>query len=187
MTAFPCLETHRLRLREITDEDAPALFAIHSNAKHMKWFGADPLQDLDGAIGMVKLFGGWRQLANPGVRWGLELKSQPGLIGSCGLFAWSRNWHKCSLGYELAPEAVGAGLMSEALDTIIAWGFREMALNRIEAQAHAENTASLKLLQKLGFVQEGCLREVAYWGGRHHDLVQLSLLAAEWRSAESGT
>ncbi len=185
MLDFPTLETNRLRLREITEDDAPALFDIHSNAEHMKWFGSDPLQDLDGAVGLVKRFAGWRQQANPGTRWGLELKSQLGLIGSCGLFAWNRNWRNCSLGYELAPHAVGAGLMGEALHAIIEWGFHEMELNRIDAQVHAENAASLNLLQKLGFVQEGCLREVAYWGERHHDLTQLSLLAAEWRHTKS--
>lgn len=184
MPDFPTLETPRLRLREITDDAAAALFAIHANAEHMKWFGADPPADLDAARALVKLFAGWRQQPNPGTRWGIEWKSRPGLIGSCGLFAWNRNWRKCAIGYELAPEALGAGLMRESLAAIIAWGLREMALNRIEAQVHANNAPSLALLAKLGFVQEGRLREVAYWGGRHHDLLQLSLLAAEWRAAD---
>ncbi|MFO1252878.1 MAG: GNAT family N-acetyltransferase [Inhella sp.] len=111
--AFPTLETARLRLREIREADAPALLAIHGNTEAMRWFGADPLQDLDGALGLVRVFAGWRQLPNPGTRWGLELKSAPGLIGSCGLFAWNRAWRKCALGYELVPQAQGQGLMQE--------------------------------------------------------------------------
>ena len=175
MSDFPSLETPRLRLREITESDAAALLAIHSDAEHMKWFGADPLQDLQGALGLVKLFAGWRQQSNPGTRWGIELKGEPGLIGTCGLFAWNRNWRKCTIGYELAPQAIGRGLMP--------WGFHAMELNRVEAQVHERNLPSLALLAKLGFLQEGRLRQVAYWGGKHHDLLQFSLLAAEWPGA----
>lgn len=182
MPAFPTLETSRLLLREITEADAPRLFQIHSNAEHMKWFGYDPVADLEGALAMVKIFADWRQLPSPGTRWGIELKSEPGLIGTCGLFAWNEKWHKCLLGYELAPGVEGKGVMREALEVALDWGFRAMQLNRIEAQVHEQNLRSLSLLAKLGFVQEGRLREVAYWGGRHHDLLQLSLLASERRN-----
>jgi ribosomal-protein-alanine N-acetyltransferase len=179
---FPSLETPRLHLREITEPDAPALFAIHSNAAHMQWFGADPLQDMAGALKLVALFAGWRQLANPGTRWGIELKGRPGLVGTCGLFGWNRDWRRCTLGYELAPQATGQGLMREALQAIIPWGLAAMQLNRIEALVHENNAASLGLLGKLGFVHEGRLRQVGFWNGRHHDMLQLSLLAAEWPS-----
>jgi ribosomal-protein-alanine N-acetyltransferase len=45
------------------------------------------------------------------------------------------------------------------------------------------NKPSLKLARSLGFVQEGLLREVAYWGGEHHDLLQHSLLQREYRAS----
>ena len=179
-STFPQLESARLHLREITDADAPALLAIHGDAEHMRWFGADPPADLDGARGLVRLFASWRQQPNPGTRWGLERKDRPGLIGSCGLFAWNRAWRKCALGYELAPQQQGQGLMREALCAALDWGFAQMQLNRIEAQVHERNRASLQLLTGLGFEQEGRLRQVAYWGGQHHDLLQCALLAQDW-------
>jgi ribosomal-protein-alanine N-acetyltransferase len=61
------------------------------------------------------------------------------------------------------------------------FGFRQMQLNRIEAQVHPENTASLKLVAGLGFVQEGLLREAGWWGGQAQDLLQFSLLRREQR------
>lgn len=186
MSAFPMLETPRLRLREIEAADAPALLSIHGDRAHMQWFGADPVTDLDGALQLVRLFAGWRQQPNPGTRWALELKDTPGLVGTCGLFAWNRNWRKCTLGYELAPRLCGQGLMAEALQAVIPWGLAAMSLNRIEAQVHECNRASLKLLARLGFVQEGRLRQVAYWDGRHHDLLQWSLLAQEWQASAAG-
>ena len=180
MGPFPDLETERLLLREIVNDDADALFRIFGDAEHMKWFGSEPLTSIDEARTLIAAFAGWRGLPSPGVRWGLELKAPRALVGTCGLFAWNRAWRKCTLGYELAPEATGKGLMREALETVIAWGLRDMALNRIEALVHEKNLPSLALLDGLGFVLEGRLREVGYWGGRHHDLLQYSLLASDW-------
>lgn len=180
-TVFPALATERLWLREIVDADAAALFAIHGNPQVMRWFGSDPLADETAALLMIRTFAGWRQLVNPGTRWGLERKDQPGLIGSCGLFSWNRQWRKCTVGYELAPEATGQGLMTEALRAILEWGFAQMGVNRIDAQIHPANARSIRLASRLGFVEEGRLREVARWGGRQHDMLQFSLLRREWR------
>ncbi|WP_418315750.1 GNAT family N-acetyltransferase [Piscinibacter sakaiensis] len=183
LNAFPQLATQRLWLREIVDADSAALYAIHGNPEVRRWFGSDPLASEDEARALVRSFAGWRELVNPGTRWGLERKDQPGLIGSCGLFSWNRQWRKCTIGYEIAPEAGGQGLMTEALVAIIGWGFAQMQLNRIDAQIHPDNTRSITLVRKLGFVEEGRLREIAYWGGRHHDMLQFSLLRREWQRA----
>lgn len=182
LTAFPIIATERLWLREIVDDDAPAIFAIQGNPQVMRWFGSDPLVDQTAALMLIRSFAGWRELMNPGTRWGLELKTREGLIGSAGLFSWNRQWRKCTVGYELSPEATGQGLMNEALHAILDWGFAQMQVNRIDAQIHPENVRSLVLVRKLGFVEEGRLREIARWGGRHHDMLQFSLLRREWQS-----
>lgn len=180
MSDFPTLTTDRLVLREITHDDVPAIFAIHGDAALMRWFGADPLPDEEAAAKLVDTFAGWRNLSNPGTRWGLQWRDDPCLIGTCGLFAWHRAWRKCAIGYELAREWHGRGLMREALVAILEWGFAGMDLNRVEAQIHPENAASLRLAQSLGFVEEGVLREVGFWAGRHHDLVQYGLLRRDY-------
>jgi ribosomal-protein-alanine N-acetyltransferase len=179
---FPTLHTPRLVLREITTDDAPALLAIHGDAETMRWFGTDPPPDLAAAKQLVQLFAGWRLQANPGTRWGLQRADDPRLLGSVGLFAWNRAWRKCSLGYELARDAQGQGLMHEALCAVLDWGFAQMQLHRVEAQVHPDNTASLRLVQRLGFQQEGRLREVGHWAGQAHDLLQWGLLQREWRA-----
>lgn len=87
----------------------------------------------------------------------------------------------------MAPEVAGRGLMREALTAALDWGFGEgMQLHRVEAQVHEDNVASVALLQRLGFTQEGRHREVAFWGGRHHDLLQYGLLAREWAREGAG-
>jgi ribosomal-protein-alanine N-acetyltransferase len=85
------------------------------------------------------------------------------------------------VGYELAREAWGQGYMRETLLAVLGFGFVQMQLNRVEAQVHPDNVASLKLVERLGFVREGLLREAGWWGGQAQDLVQFSLLRREQR------
>ena len=185
MPQFPFLSTDRLNLREIAPTDAADLYSIHGDPERMKWFGSDPLETEDDATNLIQTVASWRALPNPGVRWALERKGLPGLVGTCGLFSWNRSWKKCTLGYELQRSVEGKGLMQEALLAAIPWGFSEMELNRIEALVHRENTASLRLLERLGFFAEGTLRQVCFWGGKFHDMVQLSLLREEWKGGEA--
>ncbi|MDT9000866.1 GNAT family protein [Paucibacter sp. APW11] len=179
--SFPILQTNRLLLREIVPADAPALLAIHGDAELMRWFGSDPLPDQAAAEALVARFASWRQLPAPGTRFGLARRERPQhLIGTAGLFGWNPGWRKCTLGYELAREAQGQGLMREALLTLLDWGFAAMSLNRIEAQVHPDNAASLKQVRALGFVEEGRLRQVGFWRGQYQDLLQFGLLKADW-------
>ncbi|WP_306512810.1 GNAT family N-acetyltransferase [Variovorax sp. 54] len=180
MVDYPTLETSRLTLREILESDAESLLQIHGDHEHMRWFGSDPIPNLDDARKLVATFASWRKEPVSGARWAMELKDRPGLIGTCGLFRWNRNWRSCVVGYEIAPAHQGRGYVREALEAVITWGFREVQLNRIEAQVHPDNKASLALLATLGFLQEGHQRDAGYWAGRHHDLLQYALLKAQW-------
>jgi ribosomal-protein-alanine N-acetyltransferase len=84
------------------------------------------------------------------------------------------------VGYELTRSAWGEGFMTEALSTVLRWGFRHMDLNRVEAQVHPDNEPSRALLRRLGFVEEGRMREAGYWQGQYHDLLQYSLLRRQF-------
>jgi [ribosomal protein S5]-alanine N-acetyltransferase len=178
--SFPALETPRLLLREIRHSDAPALFAVHGDPESMKWFGNDALPDEAAAIKLIDTFSSWRVLPNPGIRWGIQPKGQDTLVGTCGLFAWNRAWRKCTLGYELVAASRRNGYMHEALQTCLTWGFDNMDLNRIEANVHPDNAASIRSIERLGFRQEGLLRELGYWRRQFHDMYQYSLLRRDW-------
>jgi len=180
---FPVLQTERLLLREIVRPDAPRLFEIYEQSKLMRWFGSEALPDVGAVEELIASFAASRQSAT---HWGLQLKDDARLIGTCGLFAWNRPWRHCSLEFELAPSLRGKGLMQEALAAVFGWGFTEMGLHRIGAQVHPLNFGSLRLLRTMGFVQEGSLREIGCWGGAFHDLLQLSLLEREFASVRQG-
>lgn len=151
---FPTLHTPRLHLREIT----PA-----------------------GAQRLIEMFAGWRALPHPGTRWGLCLREDDRLIGTCGLFGWNAGWRKCTIGYELLPSHQGRGLMREAVQAAIDWGHAHRQLHRIEALVHPDNAASIRLLTTLHFQQEGQLRDGARWAGRFHDMLLFGRATAEGR------
>lgn len=181
MNDFPILKTARLTLRELTKQDAPVLLEIHGDADAMKWFGSDPITRIDQAEQLVELFASWRNAPSPGIRWGIE-DSTANLIGTCGLFKWNRSWKSCSIGFELAQAAQRKGFMKEAIIACIRWGLAHMQLNRIDALVHPDNARSLVLLQSIGFVCEGTLRQAGFWKNSHHDLNQLSLLHSEFNA-----
>ncbi len=180
MESFPRLRTPRLVLRELTAADAPALYAIHADGDAMRWYGADPMTAPAQAARLIETFTAWR-IAGTGWRWGIERRADGVLVGSCGLFRWSRPWRSCTIGYELARDARGQGLMREALAAVLEHGFDVMALNRVEARVHPENARSLAVLAGLGFAREGYQRQAGYWGGAFRDLEQLALLRGDFR------
>lgn len=179
--SFPCLRTPRLQLREILPTDTEALFAIHSDAETMRWYGVDPMTERSDAVQLTELFASWF-FAGTGFRWGLERRADRRLIGTCGLFRWNKSWRNCAIGYELARNCHGEGYMREALSAILAYGFEEMHLHRVQAETHPDNTASIGLATRLGFQFEGVHRGQAFWGGRFHDLNCYSLLEPDWRA-----
>lgn len=178
-SSFPVLTTSRLLLREIGPADTESLFAIHSDAHTMRWYGVDPVTNLAEASRLTDLFSAWFT-AGTGYRWGLQRCTDGQLIGTCGLFRWNRSWRNCVTGYELGRQFHGHGYMREAMACILDYGFAEMRLHRVQAEVHPENTASIGLAKRLGFQFEGVHREQAYWAGRYHDLHCHSLLAADW-------
>lgn len=72
--------------------------------------------------------------------------------------------------------------MSEALHAVLSHGFEHMELNRIDALVYVENERSIQLLQKLGFKQEGLLRDYFYLDGKFYDHYIFALLKKDYVS-----
>ena len=177
---FPELQTPRLTLRELADSDADALFAIHSNVAMMEWYGTDHMTQRSDAVQMIARFADLWRPPPTGIRWALCSHESPELLGTCGFQRWNRDWNSCMIRYELKQEARGNGYMQEALRAAIVWAFANMKLNRIEAQIHPQNRASIQLVERLGFVREGILRKAGYWDEQYHGLGVFGLLKNEF-------
>lgn len=170
---FPELESQDLVMRQIVDTDAAAIFSIFSDPQVTEYYDLHPLGELEGAHAMIGRWGD-RFKERQSVRWGIERKSESGLIGTCGLRTVTE-WRGV-LGYDLNRTHWRRGIMRRALELVLEFAFERVELNRVEALVIPGNTASEKLLLRLGFQAEGILREYAYFKSSHHDLQMFSLL-----------
>jgi ribosomal-protein-alanine N-acetyltransferase len=177
---FPTLETPRLILREMTINDAEAVFRIRSDYQVTIYNTGEPYTRIDQALSLIE---GVREGFQAGLelRWGVTLKPSPTVIGMCGYNYWMRDHFRASIGYDMARAYWGKGLMPEALHAILHFGFRRMALNRVEADVLAENAASIRVLEKLGFLREGTLRERDFERGAFRDLLLYGLLRRDYQ------
>ena len=172
---FPVLETERLRLREITQEDAEGIFACFSNEAVTRYYGEETLQHIEQAEKFVDFFAKSFE-AKRGIRWGIEIKGTKGIIGTIGFNAWTQKHRKAEIGYEIHPDHWRNGYTEEALTKVLPYGFDVMGLSRIGAVVFIENEASNNLLIKLRFKKEGVLRENIYQNGISHDTYVYSIL-----------
>jgi ribosomal-protein-alanine N-acetyltransferase len=174
--SFPQLETQRLILRRLREADTRALFGILGDEEVTRYYDDATFTHLAQAREQIAA---WENgfLHKRCIRWGMTRKDDGALVGTCGYYG-IHPWHmRASIGYELGRQFWCQGLMTEALQAIIKLGFEEMSLNRIDALVMPENIPSIRLLEKIGFMNEGLLREYENWGDKGFtDLYIFSLL-----------
>jgi ribosomal-protein-alanine N-acetyltransferase len=176
--------TGRLVLRRPVAQDADALFAIHSHPETMRYWSRRPLTTRDEAVAMVdQMVSGW--VDGSWLSWAIALAGNPRVIGVCTLFHFSPQCARAEVGYILAREHWGKGLMREALESLIARAFGPGELRRLEADADPRNAGSLRILTRLGFVREGTLRKRWDVEGEISDTAFYGLLAEDWRAAQA--
>ena len=179
------LDTARLRLRSLAPVDAAALYRIYADPVVMRYWSSPPWADparADEVIAADRV----ELPRGAHLRLALVRKQDDALIGTCSLFAFHAASRRAELGYALARDAWGQGLMAEALDVLVAWAFGELNLNRLEADIDPRNTASAKSLARLGFVLEGRLRERWIVGGEVCDAAIYGLLRSAWLARAGG-
>jgi len=157
---FPRLETDRLILREVTLVDAKWYFRHFSTKEIVVGQGFPAPRNIAEARRELKTYFVDLFESRNGFRWGIEMKGGEGLIGSCGFYKWLKpDGRQVELGYDLDPKHWGKGIMTEALNAILDFGFRNMKLRRIEVLIMKSNRRSSRLARRVGFVREGILRE----------------------------
>jgi RimJ/RimL family protein N-acetyltransferase len=181
----PTLHTDRLRLRPFTDADADALYELHSNAHVLRYWDAPPWTERARAERFLAMC---RRLAEEGSGARLAIDQGPGtsFLGWCGLTQWNPDYRSASLGYCFTEAAWGHGYATEAARSVLRWAFDTLDLNRVQAETDTRNTASARVLEKLGFVREGTLREDCVVDGVVSDSWVFGLLKREWRPATDG-
>lgn len=172
---FPVWETSRCVLRQVVKTDALQLLALRSDTAVMQYLDRESMTTVAEAGVMIDSMDS-RLAAGEGISWAVSLKNANEMIGLAGLWRIDKEHHRAEIGYTLLPVHWNRGLMSEVLQSIIDFGFRSMKLHSIEANVNPANAASIRLLEKLGFVREAYFRENYYFRGRFLDSAIYSLL-----------
>ena len=176
---FPVLTTARLVLRATSPDDVEGVFAMESDPVAMRYWSRPPMQDISEARASVE-----RAMTffpeRVGLRWSITRAGEDRLIGNVSVFDFHEPSDRADIGYGLARAHWGQGFMHEALIAVVDYAFGPMGLRRLEADVHPGNQASLRAVERLGFVREGLLLERWRVGDEISDSVLLGLLARRW-------
>lgn len=174
------LETERLSLRKLTPEVYKTLFTSFSDGEIMDFLGLKSVGELNNE--KEKFHKGLSTYNRSFVWFLLFHKEAKEIIGSCGFHTWYTDHNRAEIGYSLKNDLYkNQGLMKEAIDPAINYGFEVMKLYRIEAFVAPDNTPSLKLMEYFGFTKEGHLREHYLKNNVMEDSVVFSLLKSEYK------
>jgi RimJ/RimL family protein N-acetyltransferase len=175
----PTVQTARLRLRPFADTDADDLFALHSSAHVLRYWDAPPWSERARAERFIMAC---RQMAEEatGARLAVEQVSGGAFIGWCSLSRWNPEHRSAALGYCFDDAVWGHGYATEAARALLGWAFDTLDLNRVQAETDTRNVASARVLEKLGFLREGTLREDCVVNGEVSDSWVYGLIKREW-------
>ena len=177
--------TDRLLLREFTPADWSAVLAYHKDPRYLRFYPEEQGSESE-VRRLVQSFVEWQQEEPRGkLQWAVLLPSATELIGNCGIRKRRADAREADIGFELSPDHWGQGYATELAATLLRFGFESMGLHRITAHCVAENKASARVLEKVGMMQEGRLREAQRLNGAWSDVLLYSILEWEWRSTQT--
>ncbi len=172
---FPILHTERLDLVEIKQHHLSDIFKLFGNDQVTKYYNIKTLKEEKDAQKYLDWFTS-RFNDKLGIRWGISIKDQSGIIGTVGFNNFTKG-HRANLGYDLKLDFWNKGYIKEALKTVMKFGFEQLEINRIEAEIMPGNIYSEKALVSLGFEKEGLLRDWMLWEGKYYDMIMYSKLS----------
>jgi ribosomal-protein-alanine N-acetyltransferase len=178
---IPRLETAHLTLRALTPADRTAVFALFADPRVAVPTHIAPFTDIAQADELIAFYDR-RFAVQGGIRWGLTLKGDDTLIGTAGFPSIDAEAYRARIGYNLAVAHWGRGLATEAVRALVGFGFAQLQLHRIEATTNLDNRGSRRVLAKVGFTEEGVLRDYVYWRevGVFYDARLYALLRREY-------
>ncbi len=185
----PTLETERLILRPVTEDDATGVFLYASNPNLTRFTLFETHQTIEESFWFVKTYAHSRYASNEPDPLGIVIKSDPvGLIvGALGAHWVSQPNGTMEMGYSIGEPFWGRGYIPEAARALIDYLFANYAVERLQARVFVGNDSSDRVLEKLGFTKEGVLRSVVFRRGAWLDLSMWSLLRFEWQLRATST
>jgi ribosomal-protein-serine acetyltransferase len=166
-------------LRAVNEEDADELYAVVAQSRDYlsRWMPWAAGQTLDGTLEFIRQA---RKQAADNLGFQRAMTDQGRIVGTIGFHRVDWEHRLTSIGYWIARDAQGRGIVTRSVRALTNHAFDAWLLNRVEIRAGVENVRSRAVPERLGFVQEGVLREAELVGDRFVDHAVYSLLAREW-------
>ena len=176
ITPFPELKTARLLLRKLDQADSNEIFFVRSDQEVLRYLGKEPAatrKEAEEFIGLIN-----KSIEdNESILWGIALLDDPSIIiGTICLWNFKKENYRAEIGYILHPHHWRKGIMKEAINRVVDYGFSVLGLHRIEAIPGPGNIASSAVPERTGFVKEGHLEESFYFKGEFDDTLIYSRL-----------
>jgi len=174
----PMFETNRLLLRKIEIEDAIEYFDILSDpetVRHTRWEVSREINDTIAYLEFLEQKYKLRQAFH----WGIVDKESKKLIGRVAFISFDEENDRTEIGYVISRHFWNRGLISEAAQVLIDYGFNELGLNRIEARCNEDNLGSERVMRKIGMKFEGILREQLKMKGKYINQKFYSLIKSD--------
>jgi ribosomal-protein-alanine N-acetyltransferase len=170
---FTNIETERLLLKNISQDDREFIFNQFSNDYIIRFlFDAEPVTDIAGADDIISFY--CKPEPRHEHRWILHLKQNDQTIGTCGFHCWNPDEGSVEVGYDLLEPYTGQGYMNEALKAIIEFAKTRMNIRVINACIYTENTSSINLAMRNGFVLTGATKYEVFRGEKYlHNIYAL--------------
>lgn len=150
----------------------------------MKYWSRPPFTDLDEAKAfLAEIHDSFA--SGTLYQWGVARREDDRVIGTCTLFAITLPHKRAELGFAVERSQWGKGYASEAAGAIVRFAFESMDLHRLEADVDPRNHASIRCLERLGFVREGYARERYHLNGEIQDAVLYGLLRSEVKGSSA--
>lgn len=184
MAKIISLVTKRLLIRDLDQHDLDFIHALHLIPEVQRYATMDLPESVTTSIGYLNNYIE-QQNTTPRKEYGfcISLTDQTP-IGLIGLSNCSDKFKNAELWFKLAPEYWGKGYTAEAALVLMEFGFTRLLLHRIEAGVATENTASIRVLEKIGMKREGLRRKILPIRGEWKDNYHYALLEEEFLSNE---
>lgn len=178
---FPTLETERFILRELTDDDTTAIFEIMSDPEVSRYLGRPPMATMEEAKRRVDIFKN-EFTKQDGYAWAITRREDGYMIGFILFWGIDPAHYRAEAAYSLRSQFWGQGITPEAMTAGIDFMFKTVGLHSLKAQTDPDNKASRRVLEKLGFEQEGYFREDYYieHEGRFSSTAHFGLVVSDW-------
>ncbi len=179
--SFPILETKRSILRPITFSDLDDIASYCSIPKVSQYTVWDVHKSIEDTKEFIQFVINRYESQKVGP-WGIELKETGRIIGSCSFVSWDNKNRRAELGYVLSNRYWNQGIMTEVINRVVEFGFKNLELVRIEARCLPENSGSSRVMEKTGMKFEGVLRKHIWAKNDFQDLKLYSIVREDFES-----